>query len=223
VSPTVGPTPGKRSRSAQAVNVASCYDHVHEPPVTLTKRDFEALAAFRFAIRFYLRFSEDTVRAHGVSLQQYQIMLALAGFPGREWATVKELAERLQLKHHSVCELVNRAQHQDLVARAADPDDARVVRVVLTTAGVRALGLLAALHRDELHHTRSALTPPPWQGEGQQLMSEAESDRSLSRRSAGGEEGGDSVCWLERVCDDCGALVDGPPEPVCARCGSPQL
>lgn len=49
-------------------------------------------------------------------------MLALAGFPGREWATVKELADRLQLEHHSVVELVNRAQRQDLVGRTpAEP------------------------------------------------------------------------------------------------------
>jgi len=150
------------SRRAQDVVVACCDGHVNDPPVALTKQDFEALAAFRFAIRSYLRFSEDTVRAHGISPQQYQLMLALAGFPGREWATVKELAERLQLKHHSVVELVNRAQQQDLVARTADPDDARVVRVVLTAAGKRALGLLSALHRDELQRMGSALTPPPW-------------------------------------------------------------
>lgn len=133
-----------------------------QPKEALSKQDFEALAAFRFAIRSYLRFSEETVRAHGISPQQYQLMLALAGFPGREWATVKELAERLQLRHHSVVELINRAQQQDLVARTADPDDARVVRVVLTAAGERALGLLSALHRDELQRIRGALTPPPW-------------------------------------------------------------
>lgn len=132
------------------------------PAAALTKQDFEALATFRFAIRSYLRFSEDTVRAHGISPQQYQLMLALAGFPGREWATVKELAERLQLKHHSVVELVNRAQQQDLVARAPDPDDARVVRVVLTATGESALSLLSALHRDQLQRMSSALTPPPW-------------------------------------------------------------
>ena len=141
----------------------SCSDGpVEKPAAALTKQDFEALAAFRFAIRSYLRFSEDTVRAHGISPQQYQLMLALAGFPGRDWASVKELAERLQLKHHSVVELINRAQQQDLVERTADPDDARAVRVQLTADGARALGLLSALHRDELRRMGSALTPPPW-------------------------------------------------------------
>lgn len=128
----------------------------------LTKQDFEALARFRFGIRRYLRFSEETVRGNGLTPQQYQLLLALKGFPGREWATVGELAERLQLRHHSMGELVNRAQAQDLVARAMDPDDARVVRVVLTEQGEDVLGRLSALHRDELERMSAVLTVPEW-------------------------------------------------------------
>ncbi|SFP77599.1 DNA-binding transcriptional regulator, MarR family [Geodermatophilus dictyosporus] len=128
----------------------------------LTKEDFEALARFRSAIRRYLRFSEETVRQHDVTPQQYQLLLALKGFPGREWATVRELAERLQLRHHSVVELVTRAQGQDLVARAPDPDDRRAVRVTLTARGDALLGRLAALHRDELRRMDAALTLPAW-------------------------------------------------------------
>ena len=128
----------------------------------LTKRDFEALARFRFGIRRYLRFSEETVRRHGVTPQQYQLMLALKGFPGRDWAVVRELADRLQLRHHSVVELINRAQHQGLVRRTADPDDARAVRVVLTDEGEQLLGRLSALHRDELRRMDAALALPRW-------------------------------------------------------------
>jgi DNA-binding MarR family transcriptional regulator len=128
----------------------------------LAKQDFEALARFRFGIRRYLRFSEETVRGNGLTPQQYQLLLALKGFPGREWATVGELAERLQLRHHSMGELVNRAQAQDLVARAMDPDDARVVRVVLTEQGEDVLGRLSALHRDELERMSAVLTVPEW-------------------------------------------------------------
>ncbi len=128
----------------------------------LTKQDFEELARFRFGIRRYLRFSEETVRRHGLTPQHYQLMLALKGFPGREWATMRELAERLQLRHHSVVELVNRAQKQDLVERAPDPADARVVRVQLTASGQRALAQLSALHRDELRRLGAALTLPIW-------------------------------------------------------------
>jgi DNA-binding MarR family transcriptional regulator len=128
----------------------------------LTKQDFEALARFRFAIRRYLRFSEETVRQHDVTPQQYQLLLALKGYPDREWATVGELAERLQLRHHSVVELVTRAQVQDLVERGPHPDDGRAVRVTLAARGDRLLAQLAALHRDELQRMRSAFALPTW-------------------------------------------------------------
>jgi DNA-binding MarR family transcriptional regulator len=128
----------------------------------LTKQDFEALARFRFGIRRYLRFSEETVRRHGVTPQQYQLLLALKGFPGRDWAVVRELADRLQLRHHSVVELVDRAQREGLVERATDPDDARAVRVLLTDRGEQLLGRLSALHRDELRRMDDALALPRW-------------------------------------------------------------
>jgi DNA-binding MarR family transcriptional regulator len=132
------------------------------PPEPLTKQDFEALARFRFGIRRYLRFSEETVRRHGVTPQQYQLMLAIKGFPGRDWAVVRELADRLQLRHHSVVELVNRAQGQGLVCRTTDPDDARAVRVLLTEQGEQLLGRLSALHRDELRRMDTVLALPHW-------------------------------------------------------------
>lgn len=128
----------------------------------MTKRDFEALARFRFAIRSYLRFSDETVRAHGVTPQHYQLLLALKGFPGREWASVGELAERLQLRHHSTVELVNRAQGHGLVRRDTHPDDGRTVRVLLTAAGQRLLAELSPLHRDQMQRMAAALTPPVW-------------------------------------------------------------
>jgi len=128
----------------------------------LTKQDFEALARFRSGIRRYLRFSEETVRRHGVTPQQYQLLLALKGFPGRDWAVVRELADRLQLRHHSVVELVDRAQREGLVERATDPDDARAVRVLLTDRGEQLLGRLSALHRDELRRMDDALALPRW-------------------------------------------------------------
>lgn len=128
----------------------------------LTKQEFEALARFRFGIRQYLRFSEETVRRHGVTPQQYQLMLALKGFPGRDWAVVRELAERLQLRHHSVVELIDRAQAQGLVERTSDPDDARAVRIVLSEEGEQVLGRLSALHRDQLRRMRAVLALPHW-------------------------------------------------------------
>ena len=128
----------------------------------LSKQDFEALAEFRFGIRRYLRLSEEMVRREGLTPQQYQLLLALKGFPGRDWATVREIADRLQLRHHSVVELINRAQTEDLVQRGPDPDDKRLVRVLLTERGEHVLARLSALHRAELHRMRSVLTLPRW-------------------------------------------------------------
>ncbi len=131
-------------------------------PGSMTKEDFEALARFRFAVRSYLRFSEETVREHGVTPQHYQLLLAIKGVPGREWASVGELAEQLQLRHHSTVELVNRAEGNGLVQRAADPGDGRTVRVVLTDRGQRMLTVLSPLHRDQMRRMAEALTPPRW-------------------------------------------------------------
>jgi DNA-binding MarR family transcriptional regulator len=129
-----------------------------------TKQDFEALARFRSGIRRYLRFSEETVRSHGVTPQQYQLLLALKGFPGRDWARITELAEALQLRHHSVVELINRATRHGLVERRPEPEDARAVRVVLTDEGEQVLAQLSALHRGELERMESVLALPRWQG-----------------------------------------------------------
>lgn len=131
-------------------------------PEPLTKRDFEALARFRFGIRRYLRFSEETVRRHGLTPQQYQLLLALKGFPGREWASLRELADRLVLRHNSVVELVDRAQKQGLVHRAVHPSDARAVRVELTVDGELILARLSSMHRDELRRLGSMLILPTW-------------------------------------------------------------
>ena len=131
-------------------------------PTPMTKRDFEALARFRFAVRSYLHFSEETVREHGLTPQHYQLLLAIKGFPGREWATVSELAERLALRHHSAVGLIDRAVAKGVVQRADDPDDGRTVRVVLTAEGQRLLTVLSPLHRDQMQRMAAALTPPVW-------------------------------------------------------------
>ena len=74
------------------------------PPIS--KKDFEALADFRYRLRLFLRFSEEITRQHGVTPLQYQLLLNIKGFPGREWATAGELAERLKAKHHGVVALI---------------------------------------------------------------------------------------------------------------------
>ncbi|MFO7324266.1 MAG: MarR family transcriptional regulator [Pseudomonadota bacterium] len=116
----------------------------------MNKADFEYLAEFRYQLRRFLRFSENAVQAEGLTPQQYQLLLQIKGFPGRNWATVGELAERLQARHHGTVALVSRCEAAGLVRRVPDPDDRRQVRVHLTDAGERRLMRLARLHRDEL-------------------------------------------------------------------------
>lgn len=114
------------------------------------KADFEALAEFRYQLRRFLRFSEEVTHANGITPLQYQLMLQVKGFPGREWASVAELAERLQAKHNGVVALVSRCEVLGLVQRRASKSDRRRVEIYLTTEGDRVVRGLADLHRTEL-------------------------------------------------------------------------
>lgn len=121
------------------------------------------LAQFRYQLRRFLRFSENTARAAGVTPQQHQLMLGVAGFNGSGWATISELAEFLQERHNAVVGLVDRARDRGLVIKKSVAADARLVRVELTPEGARILGKLAALHRGELarFQARAGLVPLP--------------------------------------------------------------
>ena len=124
---------------------------------TLAKADFEALAHFRYQLRRFLRFSEEASQAHGITPLQYQLMLQIKGFPGRDWASVTELAERLQSKHHGVVALISRCEALGLVQRRASSSDLRLVEVRLTESGERCVAALAGLHRDELESLQDLL------------------------------------------------------------------
>ena len=125
----------------------------------MTKAEYEALAAFRYALRRFLRFSEQTAREAGVTPQQHQVLLAIKGFPGRESATISELAERLQMRQHSMVGLIDRIEVQGLVRREPGTADRRQVYVTLTSAGETLLHKLALIHRQELRGMREALQP----------------------------------------------------------------
>ena len=81
----------------------------------MRKKDFETLSDFRYQLRRFLRFSEEVARSHGVTHLQYQLLLHVRGLPGREWATVSELAERLQSHHHGTVSLISRCVKLGLV------------------------------------------------------------------------------------------------------------
>jgi DNA-binding MarR family transcriptional regulator len=119
-------------------------------PKTVTQRQYEALATFRYELRRFLRYSEQVTRRHGLTPLQYQLMLQIRGFPGGRSPTVSELAERLQAKHHGVVSLLTRCEQRRLIERRANRSDRRSVHVRLTARGEKAVERLARLHRDEL-------------------------------------------------------------------------
>lgn len=122
------------------------------PPTndSLSKADYETLAEFRYALRKFLGFSELAATEHGVTPQQYQALLAIEGYPGRNWVTIGELAEQMRTAHHSAVGLVDRMESMLLVKRSTAEDDRRRVRVRLTPKGLKLLNKLYLVHRAEL-------------------------------------------------------------------------
>lgn len=111
------------------------------------KRDLEAMSAFRYDLRKFLRASEEIANAAGITTLQYQLLLHVCGFPDRRWATVGELAERLQAAPNGTAALVSRCEAAGLVVRKPDPADRRQVQVHLTATGEKFLLELAAEHK----------------------------------------------------------------------------
>jgi len=126
----------------------------------MSKEDLERLAQFRYRLRCYLRFSEEVTRREGITPLQYQLMLQIKGFPGREWATVGELADRLQAKHHGVVSLISRCEAAALVKRSIGRSDRRRVEVQLTKKGDKCLLQLASLHCAELRSLQGPMPRP---------------------------------------------------------------
>ena len=116
----------------------------------LTQRDYQSLAEFRHQIRRFLRFSERAARNAGLEPRQHQLLLALKGLPPEARPRIGELAERLQIQHHSAVELVNRLEAGGLVRRQRGTDDRREVLLELTPRGERILRELSLDHRAEL-------------------------------------------------------------------------
>jgi len=112
--------------------------------------DYQAMAEFRYEIRKFLRFSEQAAREAGLEPQQYQFLLALKGIPPDVRARIGEMAERLQIQHHSTVELVDRLARRGLVKRQRSESDRREVLLELTPKGEKILRDLAIHHRDSL-------------------------------------------------------------------------
>ncbi|MCC6313318.1 MAG: MarR family transcriptional regulator [Thermomicrobiales bacterium] len=128
-----------------------------EPEPPFSDDDYRALAAFRAALRRFVRFSEDAARAAGLSPQQHQILVAIRGHVGEEPPTIGELAEALQIRHHSAVGLVDRMAQAGYVRRVRSTVDSRRVHVAMTPLGEVALRSLATAHRQEYHELEGIL------------------------------------------------------------------
>jgi DNA-binding MarR family transcriptional regulator len=124
----------------------------------ITKEHYETLAEFRYALRKFLRFSENAARSAGLTPQQHQAMLAIKGFPGRDRVNIGELADRLQIKHHSAVGLVDRLVTERFVRREPDEKDRRHVNLTLTSRGEVALEKISTMNREQLRRMAPELT-----------------------------------------------------------------
>jgi DNA-binding MarR family transcriptional regulator len=118
----------------------------------MRKEEYVALAAFRRSLRQYLRFVELGARRAGITPQQHQVLLTIRGQPLHEWASIRDLAESLQLKHNAAVGLVDRCAAAGLVVRSSNPGDQRLVRVSLTPKGAEILSILTERNLEELRH-----------------------------------------------------------------------
>jgi DNA-binding MarR family transcriptional regulator len=120
----------------------------------LSKQEFVALSNFRFQLARFLRFSESAARAAGITPKQYLMLLHICGSEGRDWASVGELAERLQSSAHGTVALVSRCVASGLVTKRRNGTDARRVEVHTTARAKKMVQRIAARHRDELQSLR---------------------------------------------------------------------
>jgi DNA-binding MarR family transcriptional regulator len=123
----------------------------------LTTRDYAELAAFRHALREFLRFSETAAAQAGLTSRHYQAMLALRACADGEVMSINNLAQELMIKHNSAVELVDRLARERLVTRKPSRSDRRKVELRLTARGRRVLATLAGMHRAELARIGPAL------------------------------------------------------------------
>jgi DNA-binding MarR family transcriptional regulator len=122
-------------------------------PAEITTEEYQALAELRYRIRHFLSEGDTVARAVGLEPQQYLLLLAIRGLPEGQEATIRTLAERLALKHHSAVELIDRLATNGYVRRTRGRDDRRRVLVSLLPRGERILEQVARHRIGELRAT----------------------------------------------------------------------
>ena len=116
----------------------------------MTADKYRALAELRYRIRRFLRDGDAVARAAGLEPQQYLMLLAIRGLPQGDEATIRTLADRVVLKHHSAVGLIDRLEKQGYVCRNRGCDDHRLVIVSLLPPGQRVVERVAGHRITEL-------------------------------------------------------------------------
>ncbi len=119
----------------------------------ISTAEYRALAQLRYLIRHFVSEGDTVSRAVGLEPQQYLLLLSVRGLPDGEEATIRTLAERLALKHHSVVELIDRLEAHGYVRRTRGREDRRRVLVSLLPRGERMLEQVAQHRISELRAT----------------------------------------------------------------------
>src|SRR5215470_15359276 len=123
----------------------------------ITTAEYQALAELRYRIRKFVREGDAVAAAAGLEPQQYLLLLMIRGIPAGQEATVRTLAERLALKHHSVVELIDRLEAHGYVRRSRSREDRRSVLVSLLPRGEKMLEQVAQHRVGELRASGAAL------------------------------------------------------------------
>lgn len=123
----------------------------------ITVDDYRALAEFRYRVRVFLTYSERNARQAGIHPQQHRLILAVKGMPPNVAPSIRNLAQRLQIEHHSAVELIDRAAAKGLVIRRNDTGDRRVVHVEVTPKAEKILAQLSMRNKEELRQAAPAL------------------------------------------------------------------
>jgi DNA-binding MarR family transcriptional regulator len=123
----------------------------------ITDGEYHALSQLRYLIRRFLQEGDATARLAGLEPQQYLLLLAIRGLePGQE-ASIRTLADRLALRHHSTVELIDRMEAHGFVKRTRGREDRRQVLVSLQPRGEKLLEKVVAQRLVELRSHGRAL------------------------------------------------------------------
>ena len=103
--------------------------------VTISPSEYQSLSEFRRQLAGFLRRRRQAAEAVGLEAQQYELLLAIKGLPQGKQPTIKQIAEQLQIQHHSAVELASRLAKRGLLRRDRSPADRRSVLLSITKPG----------------------------------------------------------------------------------------